>query len=85
MTTPLSEETRRELLKLPAVEKISKTGRITYTDTFRKHFLEEYAKDPHPTRIFKDAGLSPKVIGHKRIERSAYRWLRKAKEERSED
>lgn len=85
MSTPLSEEVRRELCKLPAVEKISPAGRITYTEAFRRHFLEEYAKDPHPTRIFTDAGLSPKMIGHKRIERSAYRWLRKAKESQSAD
>lgn len=49
-------------------------NRITYTDKFKIHFMEEYLAGKNPTMIFREAGFNPKVLGAKRIERAAARW-----------
>lgn len=48
--------------------------RIIYTEEFKVHFIEEYLSGKGPTKIFREAGFNPKVLGAKRIERAAARW-----------
>ena len=38
--------------------------------------MRRYLQGEKPTAIFTSAGLSPSVIGHKRIERNIARWKR---------
>ena len=49
-------------------------NRITYTEEFKLHFVEEYMLGKGATRIFREAGFDTKVLGAKRIERAAARW-----------
>lgn len=61
------------LESLPAVEHATAT-RITYTDAFKTQCLERYIQGDSPTALFREAGLDPKIVGYKRIERSFARW-----------
>ena len=63
----------RYLRTLPAVRNVSET-RITYDETFRRRATARYLAGDSPTRIFRDAGLDPEIVGHKRIERALARW-----------
>ena len=47
---------------------------ITYTDEFKRLFIEEYIAGKLPREIFAQNGFDIDVIGIKRIEQSAYRW-----------
>ncbi|WP_271811342.1 IS3 family transposase [Clostridium beijerinckii] len=47
---------------------------ITYTDEFKRLFIEEYMSGKLPREIFAENGFDINVIGLKRIEQSAYRW-----------
>lgn len=51
---------------------------LIYTDDFIAQFRKKVKDGERPTKIFKDAGLPPSLIGTKRIERAASRWLDKA-------
>ena len=61
------------LTSLPAVSGVS-SGRIRYTEEFRVECMRRYENGDSPVRIFRDAGLSPALIGYKRIERCISRW-----------
>lgn len=61
------------LESLPAVEHASAT-RITYAEDFRRICLERYRHGASPTAMFREAGLDPKLVGYKRIERCFARW-----------
>lgn len=61
------------LRKLPAVANATK-DRITYADTFKRVCVIRYLAGESPTKIFREAGLPPELIGYKRIERSVARW-----------
>lgn len=69
---------RKYLLSLPAVCAIGDNDRIFYSDGFRREALERYEAGDSPARIFRDAGLDPKLIGHKRVERAMARWRKGA-------
>lgn len=47
---------------------------ITYTDEFKRLFIDEYMSGKLPRDIFKENGFDVEIIGIKRIEQSAYRW-----------
>ena len=47
---------------------------ITYTDAFKKRFMDEYLAGKLPRQIFIENGFDVDVIGMKRIETSAHRW-----------
>lgn len=47
---------------------------ITYTDEFKRLFIEKYMSGKLPREIFAENGFDINVIGLKRIEQSAYRW-----------
>lgn len=61
------------LRDLPAVANVSK-GRITYSNAFKQVCVIRYLAGESPTKIFREAGLPPELIGYKRIERSVARW-----------
>lgn len=63
------------LESLPAVARASAT-RIRYADDFRRACLERYRHGESPTALFREAGLDPKLVGYKRIERCFARWKR---------
>lgn len=48
--------------------------RITYSDQFREDATRRYLAGESPVKIFRDAGLDPKLVGYKRIERALARW-----------
>ena len=81
MPRELSEEALKVLHESPAVKNVTESGCIYHTTEFRDHFLKEYAKCRKPTKIFRDVGLTPELIGRKRIERSAARWLERTKKQ----
>ena len=61
------------LRDLPAVANVSK-DRITYPNAFKQVCVIRYLAGESPTKIFREAGLPPELIGYKRIERSVARW-----------
>ncbi|MFC0472217.1 IS3 family transposase [Halalkalibacter kiskunsagensis] len=61
------------LQKNPNVQRVSKRS-ITYTDSFKNKFMDEYLVGKLPRQIFIENGFDVDVIGMKRIEQSAYRW-----------
>ncbi len=61
------------LQKNPNVQRVSERA-ITYTDTFKNIFMDEYLIGKLPRQIFIENGFDVDVIGMKRIEQSAYRW-----------
>lgn len=58
-----------------AVSNVTPT-RIIYSDEFKRYFLREHGKGRGVTEIFRNAGLPVPIIGRKRIERCAARWVR---------
>lgn len=61
------------LKKNPNVQRVSERA-ITYTDSFKDRFMDEYLAGKFPRQIFTENGFDVDVIGMKRIEQSAYRW-----------
>lgn len=58
---------------LPAVERAS-MDRTTYSREFQVRCMAQYLRGNGPTSIFASAGLNPKIVGSKRIERAIARW-----------
>lgn len=75
MTSPVGfgERERRYLESLPAVREV-RNGRIYYTKAFREQCVRRYMDGESPTALFREAGLDPRLIGSKRIERALARW-----------
>ena len=71
----LTEKDVDALLKNPYVESVTE-NRITYTDEFKRKFIDEYREGKGPRQIFKDAGFDVNALGYKRIERASDRWRR---------
>ncbi|WP_335870950.1 IS3 family transposase [Bacillus sp. 2205SS5-2] len=63
----------KTLQKNPNVQRSSMKS-ITYTDAFKKKFLDDYLTGKLPRQIFTENGFDTDMIGIKRIEQSAYRW-----------
>ena len=68
-----SRDELQMLRDLPAVANVSK-DRITYSNAFKQVCVIRYLAGESPTKIFREAGLPPELIGYKRIERSVARW-----------
>ncbi|WP_291533548.1 hypothetical protein [Bifidobacterium sp. UBA6881] len=64
---------RRYLGSLEAVESVTQY-RISYSKKFRDDCMRRYAEGGSPAVIFREAGLDPKIIGYKRVERCIARW-----------
>ena len=60
------------------VKKVSNKG-ITYTDEFKKIFIEENLSGSLPRNIFENYRLSVEILGIKRIESSGKRWRKQYK------
>lgn len=58
---------------LDAVESVTQY-RICYSKEFRDDCMRRYAEGGSPAAIFREAGLDPKIIGYKRVERCIARW-----------
>lgn len=63
----------KTLQKNSNVQRVSERA-ITYTDSFKNRFMDEYLSGKLPRQIFIENGFDVDVIGIKRIEQSAYRW-----------
>ena len=68
-----TDEQVRTLEKNPYVKTVT-NKRITYTDEFKKLFIEQYRLGLYPRDIFSEAGFDVKALGYKRIERASDRW-----------
>ena len=66
-------KTRKYLGSLDAVESVTQY-RICYSKEFRDDCMCRYAEGGSPAAIFREAGLDPKIIGYKRVERCIARW-----------
>lgn len=64
---------RAYLASLPAVKSVS-PSHIRYTDRFKVEVMCRYNAGESPSAIFREAGLDPKLIGYKRVERCIARW-----------
>ena len=72
---------RAYLSSLPAVKSVS-ASRIRYSDRFRVEVMCRYNAGESPSAIFREAGLDPKLIGYKRVERCIARWKQQERDER---
>ncbi len=70
-----SEKDIEILSKNPNVLRISDKS-ITYSDEFKRHFVEEYLQGKLPRVIFEESGFDVDIIGCKRYEQAAARWIR---------
>ncbi|WP_341479328.1 HTH domain-containing protein [Clostridium gasigenes] len=52
---------------------------ITYSDEFKRLFIEDYLKGKSPKTIFIESGFDIEILGVKRYEQSEARWLRSYK------
>ena len=64
------------LQSLAAVDAVDGRSRIHYADWFRVGCMRRYRAGEKPVDLFREAGLDPKLIGYKRIERAFARWRR---------
>ncbi len=64
-----------ELKANPNIMYVNNAGYIYYSRPFKEHFVKEYLEGKSAITIFREAGLSPEVLGTKRIERAKERWL----------
>ncbi len=47
---------------------------VSYSNEFKKLFIDKYMRGQRPTEIFREAGFDVKILGSKRIERACARW-----------
>ena len=57
------------------VKRVSEKS-ITYSDEFKRAFIEKYLQGQLPKDIFKDAGFDVTMIGVRRYEQAAARWIK---------
>lgn len=69
---------RAYLASLPAVKSVS-PSHIRYTDRFKVEVMCRYNAGESPSAIFREAGLDPKLIGYKQVERCIARWKQQQK------
>lgn len=68
--------TEKEIKQLSTnkyVKAVSSKG-ITYTDEFKRYFIDENEKGKLPREIFEKSGFDIDIIGMKRVESSGKRW-----------
>lgn len=69
-----------ELKKNINVKRVSEKS-ITYSDEFKRKFIEEYINGKSARTIFEEAGLKIDIIGLKRCEQAAHRWMKSYKKD----
>nr|WP_229168147.1 IS3 family transposase [Bacillus cereus] len=74
-----TEKEIQTLSKNPHVKSVSQKG-ITYTDEFKRIFIEENEKGKYPRDIFEECGFDIEVIGIQRVVSSGNRWRTAYKE-----
>lgn len=62
-----SDKQVEELRRNPYVDKVSNKA-ITYSEVFKKHFMDELDRGKFPTQIFREASFDTKVLGKQRID-----------------
>lgn len=69
----------KEIIELlnqnPYVVKVSEKS-ITYSDEFKRLFIDKYLNGKTPKLIFEEAGFDVNLIGVRRYEQASARWLR---------
>ena len=70
-----NKEAIEALKKNQYVFKVSEKS-ITYSDVFKRLFIEEYLRGKTPRVIFEECGFDITVVGTKRYEQAAARWIR---------
>ena len=79
MTKKLFTEREIQILSSnPYVKSVSQKG-ITYTEEFKRIFIEENEKGKLPRNIFEECGFDIDVIGMKRVMSSGSRWRRRCR------
>ena len=73
-----TEEEINKLKENKFVKSIT-TKSISYTDEFKKLFIEESNKGKGPTRIFIESGFNPYVLGSRRIKEFSRLYKKKNK------
>jgi transposase len=71
----LTDNEIKLLKKNPYVKAVS-TKSITYTEDFKRRFIEEYEKGKLPRAIFEECGFDIEVVGMDRVRNSSTRWRR---------
>ena len=61
----------------PNVKNVSNKA-ITYNDSFKEYFVNEYNKGKLPIVIFEDVGLSVEILGKSRINESSKRFRKQS-------
>ncbi|MFC0275082.1 HTH domain-containing protein, partial [Metabacillus herbersteinensis] len=61
------------LFNNPYVKSVSSKG-VTYTDEFKRIFIDENENGKWPRQIFEENGFDIEVIGIVRVQRAASRW-----------
>ena len=61
------------LRSLPVVVRVTRS-RITYEAWFKRLCVRRYRQGVSPSVMFREAGLDPRIIGGKRVERCMARW-----------
>ncbi len=72
--------TQEEIEYLNSLDAVTEVhnNQIIYSTAFKKSFVRKYRRGKKPTKIFAEAGLTSKMIGHKRIDKASSRWLEAA-------
>lgn len=83
MTKRFSINERAYLRQLPAISNVTE-NRIMYTKAFRNECMRRYLAGESATAVFREAGMPPELIGHKRIERCVARWRNNCSDDMSE-
>ncbi|MCY6353836.1 HTH domain-containing protein, partial [Clostridium sp. ZS2-4] len=70
-----SKESIERLNRNPYVKRVSEKS-ITYSDEFKRIFIEEYLRGITPRVIFINAGFNVEILGVRRYEQAAARWIK---------
>ena len=70
-----SKEAIERLNQNTYVKRVSEKS-ITYSDEFKRIFIEEYLRGRTPRSIFIDAGFDVEILGVKRYQQAAARWIK---------
>lgn len=68
-----NEAQREALSKNPYIARVSEKS-MTYTDEFKRLFIDQYMLGKTPREIFEASGFDINIVGMTRVEQSADRW-----------
>lgn len=70
-----TDKEMKQLSTNPYVKKVTTKG-ITYTDEFKRLFIQEREKEKFSRQVFEECGFDVDVIGMTRIKAASRRWQR---------